>query len=721
MTTQVLKNESSFQGILKESAERKKLDDPLYKIAEDTDHRRLKEAVKRHQQDIKDSRTQMEFKSDSLAELIMRCLRSARSHKQMICEESNQRESLRLRKGVYTEMELALIGGQKTAAWFPLTDRLCRGLSSFLRNIMTRDDENPNWDIQPTPIPELPKADADAAAASLAQTVLDQITLGFNITEDDIVEELDRIADSLMKELRDEANRKAMKMTTYIRDLLEEANWRDVFDELLDDAVTFGTGIIKAPYIEARWDQSYENTNDIKQVKMKRMGAKNVDPAWHFPSPDSCNTQDGAYIIDIPQMSIQQLECAKGLTSSGWIPKNIDMVLAELETGAGLDWLKDCDILDDLRGKRESQSHSHGDKVRVVEFYGVLPGRELSKFGIKEWDGKDLFTDTYYECEIFVCNDVVIRAVQNINPGKKRPFHKMNLFPCPGSYWGKGVPMAIRDIQRVVNGAYRNMIRNMGFASAPIWEIDHAMWDTDVSKPPQMIDPNMIMDKNSLVSPHNGSALTIHEIRSRGNEFLQIIAQLIEHAEMTIGMPRFLQGDPSGGGGAARTLGGLSTLQNNANIGLKSIVVDLDLDIVKPMIEMIYQWVLCTTEDPDLKGDAQVVVRGATHLLARELNKDQLLQTIGSLFPFVQAGYVKPEGVSALLREVVREVGLDPDDVIIDLNEARRREAELQAAAQAAGGISGGVAAAAQSPSFGPGGAQQVAPPQPIDGLAQAA
>ena len=695
-----------------------KVEDPLYKIAEDTDHRRLREAVRRTKQDIKDSRAAVDFKGDELAMHVMRCLRAARSHKQNICEEFNQRESFRLREGIYTEMELALIGGAKTAAWFPLTDRLCRGLSSFLRNIMTRDDENPNWAISATPIPELPKADADAAAASLAQTVLDQIGLGFNVSEEDIVEELDRIADSLIKELRDEAGRKAMKMTDYIRDLLEEANWRDVFDALLDDVVTYGTGIIKSPYIVGRIDQTYRNGNNIKNVQMKRIASRNVDPTQFFPSPDSTTTQDGAFLCELTEMSIRDLNIAKKL--KGFLPKNIELVLAELETGTGLSWLKDFDIIDDLRGKRESGA-THGDKIRIVEYHGSIPGRKLASLGVKEWNGEKLNIDDYYECEVFVCNDVVIRAVANINPGQKRGYHKMNLYPRVGSFYGKGIPMSIRDIQRVINGAYRNLIRNMGFASAPIWEIDHALWETEISKPPTFIEPNMLMDKNSLVAAHNGKVLEIHEIKSRGEEFLRIIAQLIEHAEMTVGMPRFLQGDPSGGGGAARTLGGLSTLQNNANIGLKSIVVDLDMDIVKPMIEMIYHWVLVTTDDPDLKGDAQVVVRGATHLLARELNKDSLLQTIGSFFPFVQAGYIKPEGVSALLREAVREIGLDPDDVVIDLAEARRNSEAIQAAAQQTGGISGGVGAAAQSPSFGPGGAAATAPVQGFPQQQQAA
>ena len=288
-----------------------------------------------------------------------------------------------------------------------------------------------------------------------------------------------------------------------------------------------------------------------------------------------------------------------------------------------------------LRGIEHSKFWGHGDRLDIVEYHGSLPGKLLLKLGVDHFKGREIDPTIYYECEVFVIDDIVIRAVENYDPEHRRPYHKASLFPCPGSFWGNGIPMAIRDIQRVINAAYRSLVRNMGFSSAPLFEVDWALWNMDVSKPPVDMGPGMILDKNSAMAPHNGNMLDVHQIQSRGGEFLSIMAALIEHAELTAGLPRFLQGDPSGAGGAARTLGGLATLQGNASIGLKSAVVDLDLDIVEPLIEMIYSWVLCTTEDDSLKADAQVVVRGATHLLARESNKDRLLQYIGALFPFL--------------------------------------------------------------------------------------
>lgn len=708
MSTAVLRNEDSLKGFLANA--NREINDPIYDIAVgDVDHKRLKEAVKRRKEQAEET---PETKVDVLADYVLECLQSAKHHKKNTCTEWNLRESLRLREGRYTEMEIALIGGQYTNVWFPLTDRLCRGLSAFLRNIMTRDDENPNWEISPTPIPELPKDKVDFASEQIAEEILNQLALGFQITEEDLVEELDRVTDLLTQEIEDEAQAAAIKVTQYIRDLLEDADWREVFDALLDDLVTFGTAIVKGPYIVAGYDTNYNDSsrNKTRTRARKRIGVRNVDPQRLFPSSDSCDTQDGTFVIEISQFNRRDLTLAKKL--DGFIADNIELVLTTLEYGER-DWLCSHDVLDDLRGKRRSGRWTHDEKVDVVEYHGSLPGRLLAQLGVDHWgDGIEFDSESFYECEIFVVDGVVIRAIRNIDPEHQRPYHKATLFPTPGAFWGKGVPLVIRDIQRVVNAAWRSLVRNMGFSSAPIFELDHALWDTDVSVPPDNIEPGMKIDKNSLTGTDGrGRALDVIQINSRGEEFLRIIAQLIEHAEMTVNLPRFLQGDPSGGGGAARTLGGLATLQNNANVGLKSLVVDLDLDIIKPFIEMIYHWVQCTTEDVELRADAEVTVRGATHLLARELNKDRLLQTIGALFPFVEAGYVKSEGVSILLREVVRELGMEPDDVIVDQREARQREAQLQAALQQAGGISGGVGAAAQGPSIGPGGAAQA--PQP--------
>lgn len=715
MTSAVLRNSNSLHGELSNSSGN--ISQSIYNLAgtvRDRD-RRLE-----HANDAMDLDAEKPWDpANDLADYILTCYRSAKHHRENTCVSHEISESYRLREGVYTPEEMKLMDGKGGDVWFPLTDRLCRLMTAFLRNIMTRDDDNPNWDIEATPIPEVPEFLLDQAAELIFQNVEEQLALGAEINEQELIEEVQRIGDNLLQEVRDTADDGARRMTEEIKDCLVDADYRQVFDDFMDDLTTFPYAVIKGPYITTTRKCEYEG-DDLKVVERKMPGVKNVHPEDLYYSSDSTDTQDGSFIIEESEMSRRQLEEATHIP--GFIKENIEVVLAEFAC-SDRDWLKSCN--QGMRHQRRvdtSQFWTHNDKIKIIEYHGSLPGKLLLKLGAEHFGKREIDPTLYYEAEVWVIDDLIVRAIENIDPEQKRPYHKASLFPKPGSFAGKGIPLMIKDIQRVANAAWRSMVRNMGFSSAPITEMDWALWNKEVSKPPTSIHPGMNLDKNSLTAPHNGDLLKVHQINSRGAEFLNILAQLVEYAELTAGLPRFLQGDPSGAGGAARTLGGLATLQGNASIGLKSAVVDIDLDITEPFIEMLYKWKLCTTEDESLKVDAQVVVRGATHLLAREANKDRILQYIGALFPFVQAGFIEPEGISVLLRETVREIGLDPDRVVIDLDKAQREAAILQLAAQNVGGISGGIGAAAQGPSIGPGGAQGGgAAPQLPANLAQAA
>ena len=699
MPTAVLKSDNSLHGPLTGSGE---VSHSIYQLAGTMRNRdrRVTDAMR----SINEETAERPWDpANNLADYILTCYRSAKQHRDNTCVSHDISESYRLRDGKYTAEELQLMNGKGGDVWFPLTDRMCRTMTAFLRNIMARDDDNPNWEITATPVPEVPEFLLDQAASFIFQNVQEQIALGLAVDEAALIAEVERIGDNLLEEVRDAADEGARRMTEEIEDCLEDADWRSVFDDFIDDLVTFPYALIKGPYITSTRKGEYHG-DKLKIVDRKMPGVRNVHPENFWFSSDSKGTQDGSFVIERSEMSRRQLEEAKHIP--GFIAENIDVVLAEFACSER-DWLKWCDQgMRRQRGGEVSHFWTHNDSIDVLEYHGSLPGKLLKQLGADHFAGREIGETIYYECEVFVIDDVIVRAIENIDPEHKRPYHKASLFPKPGSFAGKGIPLAIKDIQRVINAAWRSMVSNMAFSSAPITEMDWALWAKDISKPPSSIHPGMMLDKNSLEAPHNGKLLDVHNIPSRGAEFLGIIAQLIEHAELTAGLPRFLQGDPSGAGGAARTLGGLATLQGNASIGLKSAVVDIDMDIIEPFVEMLYKWKLCTTDDDRLKVDAQVTVRGATHLLAREANKDRILQYIGALFPFVQAGFIEPEGISVLLREVIREIGLDPDRVVIDLDKAQREQAILQLAAQNVGGISGGVASAAQGPTAGPGGLQ---------------
>jgi hypothetical protein len=83
------------------------------------------------------------------------------------------------------------------------------------------------------------------------------------------------------------------------------------------------------------------------------------------------------------------------------------------------------------------------------------------------------------------------------------------------------------------------------------------------------------------------------------------------------GIPRYLTGDTTGGAG--RTASGLSMLISNAGKSIKQVIGNIDIGVFKPMLERLYYYNMRYADDPELKGDVQIVARGAAAPdLARE-------------------------------------------------------------------------------------------------------
>jgi hypothetical protein len=117
--------------------------------------------------------------------------------------------------------------------------------------------------------------------------------------------------------------------------------------------------------------------------------------------------------------------------------------------------------------------------------------------------------------------------------------------------------------------------------------------------------------------------------------------------------------------GAGRTSSGLSMLINNAAKSLKHVVSNVDNDVIRPMLERIYQHNLRYGDDPDLVGDVRIVARGAMSLVSREaaaVRRNEFLQIVlGS--PLAQQIVGLP-GAAELLRENARLLDVNVDRLV---------------------------------------------------------
>lgn len=66
------------------------------------------------------------------------------------------------------------------------------------------------------------------------------------------------------------------------------------------------------------------------------------------------------------------------------------------------------------------------------------------------------------------------------------------------------------------------------------------------------------------------------------------------------------------------------------------------------------------------------MARGATGLLARELAQTRTVEILQLLTPYVQAGIVDKTALQLILREVLKNTGMDIDKIIPDPDKAAR-------------------------------------------------
>jgi hypothetical protein len=118
-------------------------------------------------------------------------------------------------------------------------------------------------------------------------------------------------------------------------------------------------------------------------------------------------------------------------------------------------------------------------------------------------------------------------------------------------------------------------------------------------------------------------------------------------------------------GGAGRTASGMSMLMTNANKSMKQVVSNIDNNVITPLLQRLHFYNMKYGDDASLKGDVQIVAKGAIGVVAKEsaqVRRNEFLNVVGSNPIFTQV--VGVDGISAILREAAKNLDMDPDEVV---------------------------------------------------------
>jgi hypothetical protein len=455
----------------------------------------------------------------------------------------------------------------------------------------------------------------------------------------------------------------------------------EALDAFIDDIATFPAAVLKGPVIKKKkslsWQPDKNGKYTPKVIEDLALEWTRVSPFDIYPSPAATDVSEG-YLFEKHRLSREDLTALIGV--DGYDEASIRLVL-EQYGDAGL---SDVSMqsneagIASAEGKSTAQVMSNSDNlIDALQFWGSVSGKMLLEWGLPAKEIPDPAKE--YHVEVWQIGDTTIRAVLNYDPLCRKPYYKTSYEEIPGSFWGNSVADLIRDPQQMCNAAARAIVNNMAIASGPqvVVNVDRLAPGEDLST----LTPWRIWQMTSDPTGSNQAPVEFNQPDSRVVELMAIFEKFSTMADEYSGLPRYLAGSPTAGIG--RTASGLSMLMGNASKAIKQVVSNVDTKIMTPLINRLYDHNMMFSDDPELKGDVQIVARGAASLINKDTAQVRRTEFLQATANPVDMQIVGVEGRAAILREVAQNLDMNVDKVVPP---ASVLKAKLAAAAMMAQG-----------------------------------
>lgn len=589
--------------------------------------------------------------------------------------------------GVYDPGKLAHIeefGGSTEFA--RVTANKIRIVESWLRDVFTGQADRP-WALSPTPKPTFPP-DAEQQVREKVRTQVAMVYAQTGQMPDPtaVRSQLSAEMDRFEQELMDQARKTTERMERKMADQLAEARFDSVLTQFLVDLATYPSAILKGPVLRRRKKLAWAVADASGALEPKVTTAvephfERVDPFRVYPAPGAESPQDGYFI---EHHTYSESEFYGLIGAPGFDEEAIRAVLRECEYGGLHDWLglnaTDTPDTDDVPDSLQRKVFN----IDVLEYHGPVRGKYLLEWGLKDERVTD--REALYEACVWLVGSWVIKAQINYDPLGERPYFKSSYENIPGEFWGEGLPDILDDVQGVVNAAVRALCNNMAMASGPQVEvnIDRLAPGADVTQ----VRPWMVHQVQDSQFGTQGKAIDFFQPNSNVADLMAVIEKFYQFADDFSLVPRYMAGSDKVGG-AGRTASGLSMLMEAANKGLKGVVANVDSHILSPMLTKLYNHNMMYADDPTIKGDAQVVARGAISLMRLEslqLRRNEFLNITANPFDLQITGL---PGRAEVLRAVAKGLELNTDDIVPPEEELQANMAQQQQMQQLMAGTQG--------------------------------
>jgi hypothetical protein len=575
----------------------------------------------------------------------------------------NQRQYL----GIYDPEVEATMSPSRSKAYPRITRVKCISVLSRLMNLMFPGNER-NWALNSSPSPDLNPIDVKGAIAKMQQE--DQAA-GIQSPVDMAY---------VMRAVKQISDERSKTLSDLIDDQLQELGGDQTSDyialnrKVIQSGILYGIGVLTGPYAKkakaTTWSlvggQPVPETKEIYKPVFEFL------PIWDFypdMSAKSFNAMDGHFIrVVMSRAQVRQLA-----DRTDFFKPQVMSYLNKNTTGN----YKPADHETMLRnmGVRTAVSEIKADtsKYEIIVWHGPMSGDYLRLAGVDVPDDK-LADDI--DAEIWVLDKTVIKAV--MNPWVQmdvdvKTVHTFLFDEDDTSPVGSGLPNAVRDSQMGIAAAARMLMDNGSVVCGPNLEINRELLVMD--QDPSAVSAYKVWTREGMGVDAQAPAVRNIQIESHIDELLKIIELWMKFADAETFVGPATGGDmekaPSE---PMRTAAGASMLRGDAALPFKDVVRNFDSftqSIISSLVHFNRKF------NPDLapEGDYNVIARGATSLIAKELRGAQIDQLAATLRPAEEHHVDDRKFIEARFKS------RDLDDLLVSEDEAKRKKAANDQAA----------------------------------------
>lgn len=578
--------------------------------------------------------------------------------------EEQMMDAMRSKRGIYSPHKLARIRDQgQSEIYMMLFATKARQAKALISDIILGTSDDKPWTIKPTPDPTLPQDVVQVILQATENVVTQAAMMGVPMSPQEIRMGLREVKDAATAMVYEEAKVRCARAEVKLEDILVEGRFIQNMDAFLDDLMVYKTAFIKGPVIRKTGALQWQPQPDGSSVPVAAWENKpfweRVDPLMIYPAPWSRTVNDG-YLIERHKLSPGALSDMIG--TPGYSDDAIRAVLDQYGQGGLQEWLQ----IDSMRQQVELKTGvigltaQEGDLIEALQYWGQVLGKVLREWGM----GPDEVPDEakVYDVECWLIKDWVIKAVINADPLGKRPYYGASYERIPGSFWGNCLYDVMRDCEDMCNAAARSLANNMSIASGPqVWVNNDRM---PVGEDITALYPWKIWQTTSDPMGSTAAPMGFFQPDNNAQPLMAVFDKFSLLADEVTGIPRYMTGLGGGMGEAGRTASGTSMMIQNANKTIKNLIAQIDVYITEPVVTSVYQFVMRYNPDKDIKGDLQVVARGALSLVVKDATAQRRAEFLAATANPIDMGIIGISGRTQLLREQAKALDMNVDEVV---------------------------------------------------------